>query len=36
MTDLGPLERNVIDLTSQSVEQTTLEVAEGLRTGRFG
>ncbi|WP_433456267.1 ATP-binding protein [Streptomyces sp. CA-142005] len=33
--NMGPLEGNVIDSTSQSVEQTTVEVVDGLRTGRF-
>ncbi|MEU8033761.1 hypothetical protein AB0C13_34975 [Streptomyces sp. NPDC049099] len=33
--NLGPFEGNVIDSTSQSVEQTTVEVVDGLRTGRF-
>jgi hypothetical protein len=33
--NLGALEGHVIDSSDQHVEQTTSEVAAGLRTGRF-
>ncbi|MEU1406678.1 AAA family ATPase [Streptomyces sp. NPDC005728] len=33
--NLGPLEGHVIDSTAQSVEETRVEVVDGLRVGRF-
>ncbi|MEV6314823.1 ATP-binding protein [Streptomyces sp. NPDC051776] len=33
--DMGPLESHVVDSSDQSVEETTAEIAAGLRTDRF-